>query len=770
MDMVYELVFSQIQRKCEAFDLGFSSTKELEPLNYLYNQEEVCRSLDFALRIDCDAHIFVGGADCIGKTACVLDIISNINSEFDNLRCDTHDICYVYNFDDELKPLALLLPCGMGEVFKADMDDFVYGVYESLQKCFSADCFVLKRQNIMSRFLQKRMGIMEKISRIALNYAFVPRFSDEEIYFLPTIDGAVINDEVYDSLSLSQQKDIEKNSINIHSQTGRLISKLSVVSEELQIELADFEREMVLDVISDNMKYLVEFLDFYDVSEYLENVSGYIFENYDGFMENFSDEVWKFGVNVIVHNIEGEIPVVVAENGCMNDKMLLGEIPIDREGNYNPQDFMQIKGGIFHKANGGYLVMQAKEICDSQYIFEIIMNTLKKGKLDFVPPSAYRRVLGNELELQAVDLKVKLVVVGLDEYYDIFRYYNWEFEKFFPIRIEFDNEMEYNHDNVLDFARAIKRSVVMENGLDVSCDGVCALVDFSNRLAENRNRLSNDFSEILEVLKEAMSWAKINKKDLVTREEIERAIFEKGKRARVWRDRKTKLVTDNIFKIDTVGAVVGQINGMCVSGRSGQEFGLPVRITATTYVGKSGIVNIEKEVNLSGEVHNKGVQIINGWLGQTYAQEFALSFTCRICFEQNYNGIDGDSASSTELYAVISSLADMPIRQDLAVTGSVNQRGEIQAVGGINQKIEGFFELCKQRGFSGTEGVVIPFVNIEDLLVCDEVALAVDKGEFHIYPVKCVEEGMEILMAEKYEVIHRKVSEKLHKFNKLSVK
>ena len=340
--------------------------------------------------------------------------------------------------------------------------------------------------------------------------------------------------------------------------------------------------------------------------------------------------------------------------------------------------------------------------------------------------------------------------------------------------------MSRTKENIHKIAQFVKGFVERENTMDFDVSAVCAVVEYSKRAAENQSKLSTRFNYLSEILGEAYTWATLEQAAMVTSEHIHKAIREKEQRNSLYKEKYEEMLDNNIIMIDTQGTEVGQINGLAVLDMGNFAFGMPSRITATTYVGKSGIVNIEKEARMSGQTHDKGVQIITGYLGQTYAQKFPMSLSCRVCFEQNYNGIDGDSASSTELYCIISSLSELPIRQDLAVTGSVNQKGEIQAIGGVTYKIEGFFELCKKRGLTGSQGVIIPVSNIKDLVLNEEVIEAVKEGNFHIYPISHIDQGIELLMqypvGEKNaegvfskDSVHGKVYAKLMEFAKNSV-
>ena len=487
------------------------------------------------------------------------------------------------------------------------------------------------------------------------------------------------------------------------------------------------------------------------------------------------DVTLKYKVNLIVDNSETEgAPVVTTFNPTYYN--LVGEVEYDSEFGNLTTDFMKIKSGLFHKANGGYLIVQAQDILSAPQAWEALRRVIKTKEINM---DAIREQLGTvvapTLKPEPIPANIKIIMIGSSYYYELLSTYDEEFDKFFKIRADFDYEMPRSQENMLKIAQFIKGFTMREKTMDFDVSAVCAVVEYSSRAAERQNKLSTRFNHLAEILGEAAAWARLDGAEMVTAKHVQKTIVEKEDRLRLYEEKLDEMLEENVIMIDVDGAEVGQINGLAVLDMGSYAFGNPSRITATTYVGKSGIVNIEKEARMSGQTHDKGVQIITGYLGQTYAQKFPLSLSCRVCFEQNYNGIDGDSASSTELYCILSSLAELPIRQDLAVTGSVNQKGEIQAIGGVTYKIEGFFDLCKKRGLTGKQGVIIPVSNIRDLVLKDEVVEAVKEGVFHIYPISTIDEGIALLMStpagekdEKGEYppdsVHGKVMAKLKAF------
>ena len=616
---------------------------------------------------------------------------------------------------------------------------------------------------------------------------------------MPVVDGKAVGEEDYDNLTEEQKDTIEKNSQMVQEKAGSIMRELRDLDKESkkQMEQLDYKTGMFAighHVNEVQMKYeqyerVLSYIN--DVQEdVLENISQFIDEeeeSEDGLASILpmlskkpaEDVTLKYKVNLIVdHSKSKGAPVVVTFNPSYNN--LVGEVEYDSEFGNLTTDFMKIKSGLFHKANGGYLIVQAQDILSMPQAWEALRRVIKTKEINM---DSIREQLGAvvapTLKPEPIPAKIKVIMIGSSYYYDVLDEYDEEFDKFFKIRADFDYEMPRTNENIEKIAQFIKRFVDREKTMEFDVSAVCAIVEYSSRSTERQDKLSTRFNHMAEILCEAVTWAKLEGAELVTAAHIKKTIAEKEDRLKLYEEKLDEMLEENVIMIDTDGAEIGQINGLAVLDLGSYAFGNPSRITATTYVGKSGIVNIEKEARMSGQTHDKGVQIITGFLGQTYAQNFPLSLSCRVCFEQNYNGIDGDSASSTELYCILSSLAELPIRQDLAVTGSVNQKGEIQAIGGVTYKIEGFFDLCKKRGLTGKQGVIIPVSNVKDLVLKDEVVEAVKEGMFHIYPIAHIDEGIELLMGvpagKKNKAgnfpansVHGKVMKKLKVFDKRS--
>ena len=709
------------------------------------------------------------------------------------------DWCYVYNFQNPKNPIALSFAPGIGKQFKEDMERLVTTLKKELQKVFHSDDYEKQKLAITHDFEKKQDLFLNEMDATAAEYDFFVKRTDTSLYFLPLVNGEPLEEEDINALSDEEKEAIDNHSQVLQEKTGPILREIQNCEKECEQQLDELDRKVGLSAIGDHMEEIsTSYKDYDRVVSYINEVQKDILEHLNQFMDteepeadvlasllpmlnkkSEEDATLKYRVNLIVDHSETQgAPVVVTFNPTYSN--LMGDTEYDSEFGNLTTDFMKIKGGLFHQANGGYLIVQAHDILSAPQAWEALRRVIKTKEINMDSIRELTSVnTAPTLKPEPIPAEFKVIMIGSDYFYEVLSQCDEEFDKFFKIRAEFDYEMPRTHENIYKIAEFIKGFVEREHTLEFDVSAVCATIDYSTRSASRQDKLSTRFNYLSEILGEAFTWAQLENASIITAEHIQKAIYEKEQRRSFYKEKLEEMLDEDVIMIDTTGTEIGQINGLAVLDMGDFCFGTPSRITATTYVGKSGIVNIEKEARMSGQTHDKGVQIITGFLGQTYAQKFPMSLSCRVCFEQNYNGIDGDSASSTELYCIISSLSELPIRQDLAVTGSVNQKGEIQAIGGVTHKIEGFFDLCKKRGLTGTQGVLIPVSNIKDLVLNDEVVDAVKNGDFHIYPITHINEGIELLMqcpaGEKneqgefpFDTVHGKVYAKLKKFAKAS--
>ena len=759
----YELSYTQLKNSCVPEDFDFRTTAELHPLDGIIGQERAVKAFDFGLAVKMKGYnIYMSGPAGTGKTT-----YAKASTEG---RAATEpvpmDWCYVYNFQHPKKPVALSFEAGIGKQFQEDMTQLVAVFKKELSKAFQSENYEKQKYAVTHSFEQRQTELLTEIRTAADQYGFQLKQTDDGVFFLPTVNGVPVEEDAYHNLSDAEKEAIEENTQVMQEKAGVFMREMNELEKECDRQLEGLNQAIGLHAIGE---YVAELEQKYQASEktaaYLAAVQNDVLQNLDQFMEKEEvqeitlsqlmsgmgkkqddDVTLKYRVNLIVDHSESTgAPVVVTYNPTYSN--LMGETEYDSEYGNLTTDFMKIKGGLFHQANGGYLIVQAQDILSSAHAWEALRRVIKTGEINM---DSIRELLNAQvvptLKPEPIPASIKVIMIGSDYYYELLSAYDEEFDKFFKIRAAFDSEMARNDENVAKVAQFVKSFVEREHTLEFDASAVCAIVEYSSRTVSRQDKLSTQFNHLSEIMGEANVWAQFDDAKVITEAHIRKTIAEKEERLCLYEEKLNEMLEENVIMIDTDGAEIGQINGLAVLDTGRYAFGTPSRITATAYMGKSGIVNIEKEARMSGQTHDKGVQIITGFLGQTYAQQFPMALSCRICFEQNYNGIDGDSASSTELYCILSSLAELPIRQDLAVTGSVNQKGDIQAIGGVTQKIEGFFALCKKRGLTGKQGVLIPVSNVKDLVLNDEVVDAVKEGRFHIYPIAHINEGIELMM------------------------
>jgi len=777
----------------EGYLKQIKTLKDIEPCKDLIGQERAEKALKFGLSVKAKGYnIYVSGILGSGKST----FSERFAKELAASEPAPPDMCYVYNFDNPKKPDLFMLKAGTAKVFADDMKDMIESVTEDLQKVFSAGDFEDKKNSIIKKLQESRDGKVKEIAEEAKQFDFGIKSTNGGIYFMPILDGVAITEEQYDELSEEEKELISQNSAKVSEKATKVMREVKEYEKKIRTEVSDLEYSTGLFVVGQYIGTLLEkYSDDEQIVKYLKAVKEDILENIEEFVAGESEEedaiaamlpwyskkggdfMTRYSVNVLVDNADAKsAPVIVEYNPTYAN--LVGDIEYDNEHGNFTTDFMKIKSGALHKANGGYLIIQASDLFSSVFAWDGLKRVLRTGEINIEPLREYSTgVAMSGVRPESAKVDVKVIIVGTPFYYGLIYEYDDDFQKLFKIRADFDYEMDFNKPNVFRHLGYIKTQIESRGCLNFEVDAMKELIEYSSRLADRQDKLSAQFDKLCEIILEADAWAKIDKKKKVNAKYVTKAIEERKQRLNMYEDKLGKMMEENFIMIETSGEKVGQINGLAVLDLGDYAFAKPSRITATTYMGRAGIVNIEKEVEMSGPIHGKGAQVIIGYLGHVFAKEFPLTLSCRVCFEQNYSGVDGDSASSTELFAILSSLSETPISQEVGVTGSINQFGEIQPVGGVTEKVEGFFELCNKRGLTGTQGVIIPWQNVKDLVLNGEVIEAVKNDKFHIYPITHVDEGVEILMgvaagvrSEKgnfpVKSVYGKVFSKLKKYHK----
>lgn len=748
----------QLRKTVDSSVFEFETTEEVPELTNVIGQERGMAVMRFGLQVKKQGYnLYVAGIPGTGKTTFTNALMDEIAAD----DVELFDYCYVNNFTNSYKPKMLQLPVGIGKSLQADMDKLVENAMTDIPNAFNEENYQKERAAIMREYKQKNNEVAGRLSELAKTYGFAIRQSSSGFISVPLKDGEPMSEEEYKKLPDDELAVIKEGSSKLEEKVVEFSNEFEEVEEEMQFAMEELVEKVALTAIG----HLIEKLrDKYqtcqNVLEYLEAVQADILKNVNDFLpkeeeknplqammasRQETDFTIKYRVNLLVDNSETKgAPVVTADNPTFYN--MVGKVEYENRMGMMSTNFTKIKPGFLHEANGGYMIIQAKDILSKSYAWEALKRALDTKKLRIENIGEHTGLMTTtSLSPDAMPLNVKVILIGNSQLYQLLHYYDEDFSKLFKIKADFDVEMDYNMENISRLASFIHTHSVEHDLLHFNKEAVARLVEYSTRLAGHQEKLSTRFNQIVEIIYEADSWAKLAKQSIVTASIIDKTLAENEYRNNLIAEKMQEQIKEKDILIDTSGSVIGQVNGLAVYSTGQYIFGKPSRITATTYLGKKGIINIESESKLSGNIHNKGVYILSGYLGEKFAQRHPLALTANITFEQSYGGVDGDSASSTELYALLSSLADVPIDQGLAVTGSVNQKGEVQPIGGVNEKIEGFFTVCKEAGLTGRQGVLIPQQNIKNLMLKPHVVEAIQAGDFHIYAVRTIEEGIEIL-------------------------
>ena len=720
-------------------------------------QERGIKALEFGLNVDINGYnLYLEGPAGVGKTMYTKHYLDKISKK-QKTPCDW---CYIYNFENPNEPIALPLHAGQGKEFKEQMDAFIKDIKNDLKNTFNNEDFEKEKALIAQTYEEKREALMVKLNKKSEKYGFQVKSAQNGIYMMPIINGKAIEQEEFEKLDDETKQNFEDNSSIVQEQILQVISEIKNIEQESQKKLSEWQSNVALLTINAHINYIrSKFKRNKKISTFLENIKKDILKNIDYFLAEPQNETqqmpgprpeppkpWEnYRVNLFIDNSAQEgAPVIMDSNYSYHN--IFGKLEYENYYGSLKTDYTMLKPGLLHKANGGYIIFQAHDLIENAVCYEGLKKALRQKQL-LIENTADPRspMVMVSLKPEPIPLDLKVIIVGDEQIYQTLLAVDYDFRKLFKVKVEFEDSSDNTEENMNKLARFIHGFCEQEQLPHLDPSAVAKIMEYSSRLADNQDKLSTRFNDLAQIIGEAATWAKMKKSKIVTAEFVDMALSERANRIKKYDSMYTEMIKENTLLIDTTGAKVGQINGLTIMNIGDYMFGKPVKITATTYTGKNGVINIEREVDLSGSTHSKGVYILSGYLGEKFAQDIPLSLTASICFEQLYNGVDGDSASSTELYAILSSLSGVPINQSFAVTGSVNQKGEIQPIGGVNEKIEGFFQICKMRGLDGTHSVMIPIQNQKNLNLSNEVVDAVKNGLFHIYAISTIDEGIELL-------------------------
>ncbi|SES94140.1 Lon protease family protein [Anaerobranca gottschalkii] len=755
----YRLTPEQLTSHCNIENLDFKTTEDLEPLKGIIGQERAVEALAFGLRMKKKGYnIYIAGLSGTGRSSYSLSITEKLAEEMPK----PDDWVYVYNFKNPDRPKALNMEAGLGIQFKKDIEEMLEKLRNDIPVAFTGTDYEVKRNELLKDYQQKNQEIIDQLNEKALEYGFIFKETEQGLVTIPLIDGRPMKGEEYNNLSSKEIEDLRERSNKLNLDTLEFFNQLKGLEDHYRELFKLLDTEVVSNLLNYHIKKLEErYGQKEGVREYIEELQKDILENITKFKKKEgkeelaqifqipikTDESFfnRYKVNLFINNSElKHAPIIHETNPTLYN--LLGIVEYKSEMGALKTDFLQIKPGSLHLANGGFLILNVREVLTQPFSWEGLKRALKTGEINI---ESLNKMMGyivtSSLKPEPIPLDIKVILIG--DFYTYHLLYNLDedFRKLFKIMADFDIEMTKNQENIYKMAKFIATHCEKEGLKHFDKSGVARVIQYSSRLADHQQKLSSRFNQIVEILYEADQWAKLDGAKVISKVHVDKAIQQKIYRNSKYEEKLNEMFKEGTLLIDVDGEKVGQINGLVVMGTGEYSFGKPSRITVSTYKGKPGIINIEREVKKSGSLHDKGVLILSGFLGDRYAQKEPMSLTVSISFEQNYSMIDGDSASSTELYAILSSIAGVPIKQSIAVTGSVNQKGEIQPIGGVNEKIEGFFDVCKLKGLTGKQGVIIPVQNVNNLMLKEEVIDAVKKNEFHIYAISHVDQGMEIL-------------------------
>lgn len=740
--------------------LSYKNTSEIEELESILGQERAIEAMKIGLRIENPAYnIYLAGDSGTGKSTYALKALK----EHAKNKNKHKDWCYVYNFEQPREPMIIGLEKGLGKVFQKDIEKLIETLLDELRDAFESEDFELGKNQLIEEFEIEKEALLKKIKKYGEERGFKLKNSKVGMVFVPIKEEDSEKDEDDDEF-YKVKRDLENMAIQV-------VYKIRDLEDAAKEALLELEEEVGKFVVDPYIESLSEkYSDYEKVKSYLtkmrEDILEYVYLFYmdeDELKDKFDkDHFIRYKVNLFVDNggdkNTDSAPVIVEINPSPVN--LFGKVEYDYYNGNLKTDFTKILPGALQKANGGYLVVYVDQLLRYALSWEMLKRAIQSGKISVDSQTA--------IKPESMPVDVKVILIGSNYIYNVLYSYDSEFSKYFKIFVDFDDEMDKNELNEDGIAKFIAYQCNKNNLKHFTYNAVQEVIKFSTRLTGDKFKLSTQFNKIMEVIIEGNAYSQIHDTEYVDREDVKMAINERRKRLGRIESKMDESIEKGFSLISTEGKRVGMINGLSVLNMGEYSFGRPSRITVTTSPGKDGIVNIEREVNMSGPIHSKGVLILGGYLAENFAQEFPISLNAYICFEQNYGGVDGDSATGAELYALLSSLTGIPIKQNIAATGSMNQKGDIQVVGGITEKIEGFYYTCKKKGLTGEQGAIIPKNNYRNLIIEDEVKEAIDEGKFKIYQVERVEEALEILMDTKFEDIKKAAIEKLRKFSELS--
>ena len=743
-----ELLPESLYHKCDPEIFKFKTTDELPELEKVLGQPRALSALELGCEVTGPGfNIYVSGLPDSGRTTLTRDYI-NRKAEKEPVPPDW---CYVNNFENPYRPRTIQLSQGKASVFKEELKELIDRCRQEIQSAFLSEEYINERNNLTKTSQDQQEEVFKQLKETARESNFTILRTTSGYKIIPTVKGKPLSPAELDQLSEENQRKLEDLQETLEKGVIESVQVIREIAEKYhqEVEKLDvYTSRYAIDHLIKAVK--AKFSGINEVLEHIDSIEIDIIENTEKFLENDKKSIespWmnRYGVNVLVDNSELEGAPVIIE-GHPTYQNLFGRIDHHLIMGVSRTDFMMVRPGAFHKANGGYLLLPAQETLLNPYAWQGMKRTLRDGEIRILELGSQMSLISSaSLEPEAIPLSIKVIFFGTPKLHELLRNHDVDFEKLFKIRAEFATLMDWTDENTLDYALFIKSVIVENHLLPFGKTAIARVIEHSSRMTGDQQKLSTQFGKISDLVREAAYWAHKTGKQKVTAEQVDRAIEEREYRHNL----SEELIQDRIKRetilIDVSGKAVGQTNALSIQMTGDYLFGRPSRVTASVSPGNKGIIDIEKQADLGGPIHTKGVLIISGFLGRRFGQNKPINLTARVTFEQSYSGVEGDSASLAEISALLSAISDIPLRQDLALTGSINQLGNVQAVGGINKKIEGFYATCKNKGITGSQGVIIPHTNQSNLMLKKEIVESVKLGKFHIWPVTDLDEAIWLL-------------------------
>lgn len=765
MIMNYELSVHELRKRVDPVSLGIKDTSHIRRLQGIIGQKRAVDALQFGLKIkDVGFNIFVAGQSGIGKMCSVKSFLEDIAREKET----PPDWCYVNNFDDPYNPRVIQLPAGQGSKLKEDMNTFFNHIQKELPKVYEADEYTAHREEILNKLAKQKEKASQELSQKATEEGFAIQATPMGMVIMPIKDGGVLGDVEFLALSESKREELQKRQDRLQSEIKSVMKNIRKLEHCTREKVKELDQKIALHVVEEVIDELVEkYNNFPKIVNFLHETQEDVLKNIETFkilrqqkgatyppsstpsdlqLETMQQAMLrKYEVNVLVDNSKQKgLPVIQERNPTYNN--LIGRIEKEVLFGALTTDFTMIRAGSLLRANGGFLVISIEDVLRNFNSWDALKQALCSCEVQVEELGERLGYMTTKtIRPQAIPINVKVVLVGQPWFYHTLYFYDHEFAELFKVKAEFDIRMDMTEENINDFLSFIATFCDKEKMKHLDNEATAGIIEYASRLAEDKEKLSTKFGHLADIIREANFWTMQEGESLIKSRHIRKALDGKIYRSNLIEERIREMIDRGLILIDTVGEKIGQVNGLSVINLGDYQFGKPNRITVTVGPGDNGIIDIEREVKLAGPIYSKGVLIVSGYLVNKYMKGKMSTLTARVVFEQSYEGIEGDSASAAELYSLLSALANIPIKQGIAVTGSVNQLGQIQAVGGINQKIEGYYDVCRVKGLTGDQGVVIPKSNVQNLMLREDVIEAVILKKFTIWAVNTIDEGIELL-------------------------